>query len=619
MSSARTFSARLASVGGALALAAAGLVGSIGLVAASSPAGADTGSFTSHCALVTGPTDLTVTVIGSITPNPVSSGSSLNLHGLGLKTALSLATQKLIPGATFSGTFTSNITAVGAVPSSQPVTFTIPPTTIPAVPTGPLPITAPGVISPFTAGASGSVKLSIAASGSLNATLNGAPIPPAACTQPAEQIATATIKPASATISTVLPNAGPTAGGTTVKIIGNNLNGPSAVTFGGIPATSFHGLTSGSVEAVVPHSAGSATGPVSVVVTTAAGGSTPGTFTYTNGPVVTGVRPSTGQPAGGTSVVITGHGFAGASGAGAVKFGSADAASYTVDSDTSITATAPAGTGVVNVVVTVSSTASIVSSQDRFSYRSGYWLDGSDGGVFAYGNSPFEGSAGSLTLNKPVVGMASTPDGGGYWLVASDGGVFSYGDAQFFGSAGSLTLNKPVVGMASTPDGFGYWLVASDGGVFSYGDAQFFGSAGSLPLVSPVVGIASSTDGFGYWLVASDGGVFSYGDAHFHGSLAGTPLNGPVVGIAGTPDGNGYWLATATGGVFNLGDATAHGSASGLILTAPVVGLASSPDGNGYWLAAADGGIFSYGDATFYGSAGGIHLNKPIVGIAAVS
>jgi hypothetical protein len=37
----------------------------------------------------------------------------------------------------------------------------------------------------------------------------------------------------------------------------------------------------------------------------------------------------------------------------------------------------------------------------------------------------------------------------GYWLVASDGGIFSYGDAGFHGSAGSLTLNKPVVGMTA--------------------------------------------------------------------------------------------------------------------------------------------------------------------------
>ncbi len=76
-----------------------------------------------------------------------------------------------------------------------------------------------------------------------------------------------------------------------------------------------------------------------------------------------------------------------------------------------------------------------------------------DGGIFSYGDANFYGSTGSLVLNKPVVGMAATPDGGGYWLVATDGGIFSYGDAAFYGSTGSLVLNKPVVGMAASADG----------------------------------------------------------------------------------------------------------------------------------------------------------------------
>ena len=65
----------------------------------------------------------------------------------------------------------------------------------------------------------------------------------------------------------------------------------------------------------------------------------------------------------------------------------------------------------------------------------------------------FYGSAGSLKLNKPIVGIAATPDGKGYWLVASDGGIFNYGDAGFYGSTGSLKLNMPIVGMASSPTG----------------------------------------------------------------------------------------------------------------------------------------------------------------------
>jgi hypothetical protein len=44
--------------------------------------------------------------------------------------------------------------------------------------------------------------------------------------------------------------------------------------------------------------------------------------------------------------------------------------------------------------------------------------------------------------------MEATDDGGGYWIVAADGGVFSYGDAPFEGSMGGQRLNKPMVGMS---------------------------------------------------------------------------------------------------------------------------------------------------------------------------
>ncbi len=229
----------------------------------------------------------------------------------------------------------------------------------------------------------------------------------------------------------------------------------------------------------------------------------------------------------------------------------------------------------------------------------------------------FYGSTGALNLNKPIVGMAATPDGKGYWLVASDGGIFSYGGAAFFGSTGALNLNKPIVGMAATPDGRGYWLVASDGGIFSYGDAAFFGSTGALNLNKPIVGMAATPDGRGYWLVASDGGIFSYGDAAFFGSTGALNLNKPIVGMAATLDGKGYWLVASDGGIFTYGDALYGGSTGGLTLHKPIVAMAATPDGKGYWLVASDGGIFSYGDAAFFGSTGGLNLNKPIVAMAA--
>ncbi len=238
----------------------------------------------------------------------------------------------------------------------------------------------------------------------------------------------------------------------------------------------------------------------------------------------------------------------------------------------------------------------------------GYYIYDQLGGVTGFGNDSYLAylsGARLYNLNAPIVGMVPTPDGDGYWMVGSDGGVYASGDAGFFGSTGSLHLNAPVVGMAATPDGDGYWFVASDGGIFTYGDAQFYGSMGGQHLSRPIVGMATTPDGNGYWLVASDGGIFSYGDARFFGSTGSIHLNEPVVGMTPTPDGGGYWFVASDGGVFSYGDARFFGSTGSIHLNEPIVGLASTHDGDGYWLVASDGGLFNYGAAPIDGSLGG--------------
>jgi hypothetical protein len=244
-----------------------------------------------------------------------------------------------------------------------------------------------------------------------------------------------------------------------------------------------------------------------------------------------------------------------------------------------------------------------------------YWLVASDGGIFSFGGAHFYGSTGNITLNKPIVGMAATPNGQGYWMVASDGGIFAYGNAQFYGSTGNITLNKPVVGMATTPDGNGYWLVASDGGIFSYGDAHFYGSTGNLTLNQPVVGMAATPDGKGYWLVASDGGVFAFGDAVFWGSTGNLTLNKPVIGMLAGPGGQGYFLVASDGGMFSFGSAPFFGSLGGIPLKNPIVAASTTPDQEGYWMTDSTGLVSNFGDAAYYGSAP-TPLNKPIVGMA---
>ncbi|MFZ0668547.1 MAG: hypothetical protein WAM97_22550 [Acidimicrobiales bacterium] len=232
-----------------------------------------------------------------------------------------------------------------------------------------------------------------------------------------------------------------------------------------------------------------------------------------------------------------------------------------------------------------------------------YWVDAANGGVFAYGGAGFYGSAGNLHLQKPIVGMAATPNGGGYWLVASDGGVFAYGNAEFYGSMGGKHLNEPIVGMAPTPNGGGYWLVASDGGIFSFGDAGFYGSMGGKHLSKPVVGMAATPTGGGYWLVASDGGIFTFGNAAFAGSMGGSRLAKPIVAMAPTSDGQGYWMVGSDGGIFSFGDADFEGSMGGVTLASPVTGMAATPDSGGYWFTSANGTVFAFGDANYFGSA----------------
>ena len=338
-------------------------------------------------------------------------------------------------------------------------------------------------------------------------------------------------------------------------------------------------------------------------------------------PSVAAVSPDTGPVSGGGAITIDGGGFGNAT---SVTFGSVGGGRIVAQTATSITVVPPNASAAQCVDVTVGNSQGISaqSAADHYGFGGnlncgeGYRFVASDGGVFDFGDAAFWGSAGGMSLNAPVVGMADTPSSNGYWLVASDGGIFNYGDAGFFGSMGGRHLNKPIVGIAATPDGGGYWMVASDGGIFSLGNAQFFGSTGGMSLNKPIVGMAATPDGGGYWLVASDGGIFAYGDAQFYGSTGSLRLNSPVVGMAAGPGGNGYWLVAADGGIFAYGSAQFYGSAGSLHLNEPVVGMAAAPDAQGYWLVASDGGIFTYGNTLFYGSTGGMTLNKPIVGMS---
>lgn len=85
-------------------------------------------------------------------------------------------------------------------------------------------------------------------------------------------------------------------------------------------------------------------------------------------PVLTSISPSAGTRLGNTTVTITGAFFTGAT---SVKFGNTAAASFTVVSDTSITAKSPAGTlgSTVDITVTTSGGRTTVVPAGRYTYN----------------------------------------------------------------------------------------------------------------------------------------------------------------------------------------------------------------------------------------------------------
>ena len=148
------------------------------------------------------------------------------------------------------------------------------------------------------------------------------------------------------TITTFTPNGG--LAGTVVTVLGSNFTGATQVTFNGTTATAFTVNSATQITVTVP--AGATTGPIGVVAPSGtATSATP--FTVGPPPVISSFSPASGYV--GTSVVLTGTGFTGAT---QVTFNGTVATAVTVNSDTQITVTVPAGssTGPVGVTTPVS-------------------------------------------------------------------------------------------------------------------------------------------------------------------------------------------------------------------------------------------------------------------------
>ena len=178
---------------------------------------------------------------------------------------------------------------------------------------------------------------------------------------------------AAPTVTSVSPASGPLTAGASITITGTGFTGATHVTVGSNAATSISVTNNGTT--ITAKAPSGTTGTAYVNVTTPGGTSVDNAlYTYMPVPIVTGVlmpngtTPASGPLSGGTTIVINGTGFTGAT---AVTVGGVAATSVTVDNTgTSITASTLAGSaGRASVNVTTPGGTSEDNDNAYYIYR----------------------------------------------------------------------------------------------------------------------------------------------------------------------------------------------------------------------------------------------------------
>jgi hypothetical protein len=318
---------------------------------------------------------------------------------------------------------------------------------------------------------------------------------------------------------------------------------------------------------------------------------------YVQLPAVTAIAPASGLQAGGTNITLIGTDFVGAT---AINFGLTPASSFSVNSDMSISATAPPGYGTVGVTVTNANGTSIVSGANFFTYESSVhdfngdgksdivWRDtGGNVAVWLMNGAGVTTPAGigNVPTTWNIVGQRDFNGDGNadlLWLDTSGNMAMWFMNGAASGSAevvGNIPTNWSVAGVADfNGDGLGDILwrdTAGDYAVWLMNGAMVTSSVvlGNLsPTTWSVVGTGDfNGDGMADILWRDTGGDiaiwFMNGTTVASTAFVGTVANWSVVGI-GDFNGDGksdiVWRDTAGDAAIWLMNGAAAASTGGL-------------------------------------------------------
>jgi hypothetical protein len=213
-------------------------------------------------------------------------------------------------------------------------------------------------------------------------------------------------------------------------------------------------------------------------------------------PTVSSVAPLSGNTAGGTAVTVTGTDFRYVTG---VSFGGTPATSFTVDSNSQITAVTPSkAAGAVDVTVTTDAGASATISADIFIYVppavswQQYQMSGSDGTTW----KAIDMSALSLTLTPTADSNAILGGNADLWTATAgvnqdlgifvSGGIYASGQLvgwkESGGNAGTFSPNAAFVQtVVPVKAATTYTVVLEWKANHATGGTIFAGAGGSMP------------------------------------------------------------------------------------------------------------------------------------------
>jgi hypothetical protein len=201
-------------------------------------------------------------------------------------------------------------------------------------------------------------------------------------------------------------------------------------------------------------------------------------------PTVSGISPNSGPAAGGTRVTISGANFTGST---SVNFGGTAASSFSIDSDTQITAFAPAGSGTVDVTVRSANGTSTKSQADQFIYgQQAPTVAPSAPGVKSSSDVAFSGSVNPDGLPTTVYFEYGLDP---RYHAAADGPTYTdTTPPQQIGAGDSpVVVTADVSGLAPNAL-YHVRLVASNGAGTTYGSDQTFTTKQAPPPPPPKLG-----------------------------------------------------------------------------------------------------------------------------------